>query len=31
VQATFWYYYSPLAQSESQKRLTFLSLRRLVR
>ena len=31
VQATFWYYYSPLAQSESQKRVTFLSLRRLVR
>jgi hypothetical protein len=31
VQATFWYYYSPLAQTESQKRITFLSLRRLVR
>lgn len=31
VQATFWYYYSPLAETESQKRLTFLTLRRLVR
>jgi len=31
VQATFWYYYSPLAQSESQKRITFLNVRRLVR
>ena len=31
VQATFWYYYSPLAQSESQKRITFLSVRRLVK
>ena len=31
VQATFWYYYSPLAQTESQKRITFLTLRRLVK
>ncbi len=31
VKATFWYYYSPLASTESQKRITFLSLNRLVR
>jgi hypothetical protein len=31
VQATFWYYYSPLAETDSQQRLTFLTLRRLVR
>jgi hypothetical protein len=31
VQATFWYYYSPLARSESQKRITFMNLRRMVR
>ena len=31
VQATFWYYYSPLAATESQKRITFLTLRRLVK
>jgi hypothetical protein len=31
VQATFWYYYSPLARTESQKRITFLNVRRLVR
>ena len=31
VRATFWYYYSPLATSESQKRITFLTLSRLVR
>jgi nitrate/TMAO reductase-like tetraheme cytochrome c subunit len=31
VQATFWYYYSPLARTESQKRVTFLNVRRLVR
>lgn len=31
VKATFWYYYSPLARMESQKRITFLSLNRLVR
>jgi hypothetical protein len=31
VAATFWYYYSPLAQTESQKRITFLNVRRLVR
>ncbi|MCC7176020.1 MAG: hypothetical protein IT159_12555 [Bryobacterales bacterium] len=31
VQATFWYYYSPLAQTESQQRVTFLTLRRLVK
>ena len=30
VQATFWYYYSPLATTEAQKQLTFLTLRRLV-
>ena len=31
VQATFWYYYSPLAETDPQRRLTFLTLRRLVR
>ena len=31
VRATFWYYYSPLARTESQKRVTFLSLNRLVK
>jgi nitrate/TMAO reductase-like tetraheme cytochrome c subunit len=31
VQATFWYYYSPLTETDSQQRLTFLTLRRLVR
>jgi hypothetical protein len=31
VQATFLYFYSPLAETDSQKRLTFLTLRRLVR
>ena len=31
VQATFWYYYSPLAEAEPQRRLTFLTLRRLVK
>ena len=30
VKATFWYYYSPLANTESQKRVTFLTLNRLV-
>lgn len=30
VKATFWYYYSPLAKIESQKRVTFLTLSRLV-
>ncbi len=30
VKATFWYYYSPLARTESQKRVTFLTLSRLV-
>lgn len=30
VKATFWYYYSPMANTESQKRVTFLSLNRLV-
>jgi len=29
VKATFWYYYSPLAKVESQKRVTFLTLNRL--
>ena len=31
VKATFWYYYSPLAATESQKRVTFLTINRLVR
>ena len=31
VRATFQYYYSPLASTESQKRITFLTLNRLVR
>ena len=31
VTATFWYYFSPLARTESQKRVTFLTLNRLVR
>jgi hypothetical protein len=26
VKATFWYYYSPLAKRESEKRVTFLTL-----
>ncbi len=30
VNATFWYYYSPLAD-ESQRRITFLTLRKLVK
>lgn len=30
VRATFWYYYSPMAQKTSQKRVTFLTLSRLV-
>jgi predicted CXXCH cytochrome family protein len=30
VKATFWYYYSPMARTESQKRITFLTLSRLV-
>jgi hypothetical protein len=30
VRATFWYYYSPMAEKESQKRVTFLTLNRLV-
>ena len=30
VKATFWYYYSPMAKTESQKRITFLTLNRLV-
>jgi hypothetical protein len=29
LKATFWYYYSPLASTESQKRVTFLTLSRL--
>ncbi|MFN7999403.1 MAG: hypothetical protein U0Q18_37640, partial [Bryobacteraceae bacterium] len=28
VKATFWYYYSPMAKVESQKRVTFLTLNR---
>lgn len=31
VSATFWYYYSPLARTEAQKRVTFLTLQRLVK
>ena len=31
VTAKFWYYYSPMARTESQKRITFLTLNRLVR
>ena len=31
VRVAFWYYYSPLAVTESQKRVTFLTIRRLVR
>jgi hypothetical protein len=30
VKATFWYYYSPLAKTESQKRVVFLTLNRFV-
>ncbi len=30
VKATFWYYYSPLAKTESQKRIVFLTLNQLV-
>jgi hypothetical protein len=30
VKATFWYYYSPMARTESQKRITFLTLSRQV-
>ena len=30
VKATFWSYYSPMARIESQKRITFLTLNRLV-
>ncbi len=31
LNATFWYYYSPLAKAEAQKRVTFLTLSRLVK
>jgi hypothetical protein len=31
VKSTLWYYYSPLARTESQKRITFLTLNRLVK
>lgn len=31
VKATFWYYYSPMARTEAEKRVTFLTLQRLVR
>jgi hypothetical protein len=31
VSATFWYYYSPLARTEAQKRVTFLALESLVK
>jgi Cytochrome c554 and c-prime len=30
VTATFWYYYSPLARTESQKQITFLTISRIV-
>jgi predicted CXXCH cytochrome family protein len=30
VKATFWYYYSPMARTESQKRITFLTMNRLI-
>ena len=30
IKTTLWYYYSPLASSESQKRVIFLTLSRLV-
>ena len=30
IKAIFWYYYSPLATTESHKRVTFLTLSRLV-
>ena len=29
VKATFWYYYSPMARTESQRRITFLTMNRL--
>ena len=31
VSATFWYYYSPLARTEAQKRVTFLAMQQLVK
>jgi hypothetical protein len=31
VTAKLWYYYSPMARTESQKRITFLTLNQLVR
>jgi hypothetical protein len=31
VTAKLWYYYSPMARTELQKRITFLTLNRLVR
>jgi hypothetical protein len=31
VSATFWYYYSPLARTEAQKRVTFLAVQQLVK
>jgi hypothetical protein len=31
VNATFWYYYSPLARTEAEKRVTFVSLQKLVK
>lgn len=31
VKATFWYHYSPTATAEAQKRVTFLTISRLVR
>ena len=31
VKATFWYHYSPMARTEAEKRLSFLTLRRFVK
>jgi len=31
VRATFRYYFSPMARTEAERRVTFLTLRRLVR
>ena len=30
IKATLWYYYSPLARTESQKRITFATINRLI-
>lgn len=31
VKATFWYYYSPLARAEAERRVTFLTLEKIVK